>query len=264
MALEIQGCRRFSGRLVIVTGAASGIGAATARRLAAEDAAMVLVDVDEAGLLAIRDDLADVGCACRVVSGSAADPATWASAIEAADDMTGRIDGLFNNAGIMGMLASFKHHDPENFERVLDVNLRSVLLGMQAVIPRMVAQTAGAIVNTTSISACRGMPRFGSYGMTKAAVANITQTAAIELATKGIRVNAVCPGVIDTAIMVEWDNDAGEERAAARRQALGRTIPMRRYGTAEEVGAVVAFLLSDDAVYVTGTSIAVDGGILAR
>lgn len=264
MAMERQKCRRFRGQLAVVTGAANGIGAATARRLAAEGAALVLVDIDEARLVALERQIVDEDGFCRIITGSAAHLETWDSVIDAADAMKGRIDGLFNNAGITGALALFEDYNLEDFERVLDVNLRSVLLGMRTIVPRMIAQKAGSIVNTTSISAIRGMPGFGNYGITKAAIANITQTTAIELAARGVRVNAVCPGVIDTAIMADWEGVVGDQRATARREALTRAIPMRRYGTPEEVGAVVAFLLSEDAAYLTGTSIAVDGGTLAK
>jgi NAD(P)-dependent dehydrogenase (short-subunit alcohol dehydrogenase family) len=256
--------KRFSGRIVIVTGAASGIGAATSRRLLGEGAALVLVDIDEAKLAAMQREVAEAGGACRAIVGSAALSETWTEAVKATDALAGRIDGLFNNAGITGALAPFDRADPQDFERLIDVNLRSVLLGMRAVLPRMLAHGRGAIVNTASISAVRGMPGFSHYGMTKAAVVNVTQTTAIELGARGVRVNAVCPGVIDTSIMADWDRSAGDDKAAARREALVRTIPMRRYGTAEEVGAAVAFLLSDDAAYVTGAALAVDGGTLAR
>jgi len=264
MTIENGNCQRFSGQTVIVTGAASGIGAATARRLVGEGAVVVLVDIDETGLGAIKREVENAGGACRTIVGSAAQTETWTCTLEAASALGRRIDGLFNNAGITGALAPFDRADPEDFERLIDINLRSVLLGMHAVLPEMINQRSGAIVNTASISANRGMPGFSHYGMTKAAVTNLTLTTAIEFAAHGVRVNAVCPGVIATNIMEEWDKRAGDEKAAARREALARTIPMKRYGTAEEVSAVVAFLLSDDAAYVTGASVPVDGGTLAR
>jgi meso-butanediol dehydrogenase/(S,S)-butanediol dehydrogenase/diacetyl reductase len=245
---------RFEGRVALVTGAASGIGAATARRLAAEGARLMLGDVDEAGLAALVAELGDARAAARPTDVSSLREVE--ALTDAAVERFGRLDVVFNNAGI-GAYGRTPDLDPEVWHRTIAVDLDSVFYGCRAAIPHLRAAGGGAIVNTASISGLFADYGLAAYNAAKAAVVNYTRSVAIDHARENIRANAVCPGPIETALTAAL-------RASERfMDSYRELIPMGRMGTAEEVAGVVAFLASDDAAYVTGAALVVDGGVTA-
>jgi len=246
---------RFAGRVVLITGAASGIGAASARRFSAEGAALMLGDVNAEGLASLVKELDSTG----PVAGRTTD----VSSLEQVEALTAeaverfsRLDVVFNNAGI-GAYGKAPDLDPEAWHRTIAVDLDSVFYGCRAAIPRLRASGGGAIVNTASISGLFGDYGLGAYNAAKAAVMNLTRTVALDHAREGIRANAVCPGPIETGLTTALIQNTGIMESYAER------IPMGRIGLADEVAGVVAFLASDDASYITGAGIAIDGGVTA-
>ena len=252
----------LTGRVALITGAAGGIGGAAAARFAALGADLHLVDVDEEGLARSAEAVAATG---RRVTTSTADVTLSADVrgyVEAALREHGRIDAFFNNAGIEGPVATLAEYPEDGFERVVAVNLVGVFLGLRHVLPVMLEQGSGAIVNTGSLASERGLPSSGAYIATKHAVLGLTRTAAAEVAGRGVRVNAVLPGMIDTRML----RDLAQQLAGDLDQGmayLGAAAPAGRTGQPEEVAAVVVFLCSDDASFVHGVGLPVDGGILA-
>ena len=174
----------------------------------------------------------------------------------------GRIDGLFNNAGTEGKIASIENYEEAEFDRLIAINLRSIFLGLRYVIPVMLEQGGGAIVNTGSIASERGLGGACAYNATKHGILGLTRTAAADVASRGVRVNAVLPGVIDTPLLEGMLHTMFNGDVALGKKTLGRVSPQERIGLPREVGEVVAFLLSDSAAFVNGAAWAMDGGVL--
>jgi meso-butanediol dehydrogenase / (S,S)-butanediol dehydrogenase / diacetyl reductase len=248
--------KRFQDKAVLITGAASGIGAATARRFAAEGANLVLADVNGEGAAALARELDASGHTAAGLAVDVRDIAQVGKAVEDTVSRFGRIDVLFNNAGI-GAYGESPDLDPEVWHNVLAIDLHSVFYGTRAAVPHMRRQGSGSIVNTASISGLFGDFGLAAYNAAKGAVVNYTRTAAIDHAKDGIRVNAVCPGPIDTALI------SFTSQFPAITEEWNRNIPMGRVGRAEEVAGAVAFLCSQDASYITGAMLVIDGGLTA-
>jgi meso-butanediol dehydrogenase/(S,S)-butanediol dehydrogenase/diacetyl reductase len=248
------GSQRFAEKVALITGAASGIGAATARRFAAEGARLVLGDIDAEGLSAVSKELGDDVAASRTVDVS--DREQVETLTQLAVDRFGRLDIVFNNAGV-GAYGRTPDLDPAQWHRTIEIDLHSVFYGCRAAIPRLREAGGGVIVNTASISGLRGDYGLAAYNAAKGAVLNYTRTVAIDHARENIRANAICPGPIETALTAAMR--ASDQFMASYREL----IPMGRMGTADEVAGVVAFLASDDAAYVTGAAIVIDGGVTA-
>jgi len=247
----------LAGRVVIVTGAANGIGAACARRLARDGARIALWDVADAAGNALCNELRAAGhdahfAHCDVSSKAAVD-AALATTLAA----FGRVDGLVNNAGIF-RAADFLDVTEEDWDAVIDVNLKGSFLAGQAVARQMVAQGGGAIVNMSSVNGLMAIATIASYNASKGGINQLTRAMALALVEHGVRVNAVAPGTIATDLA----RDAVLTSDAARQRILGRT-PMKRLGEPEEIADVVAFLLSDASSYMTGEIVYADGGRLA-
>jgi NAD(P)-dependent dehydrogenase (short-subunit alcohol dehydrogenase family) len=254
---------RFTGKAVVVTGAGGGIGRATAARLAAEGASLVLVDRVKEALTETREAVERLGAPAVAVE---ADVTRWTDVqryIGAAAERFGGIDGFFNNAGILGAVSPLTEYPESEFDRVLAVNVKGVWLGMKAVAPAMAARGGGAIVNTASIAGLRGSPNLIAYTASKHAVVGLTRSAAIELVRRGIRVNAICPAPIETPMARELEQGFAKGNPARAHERFAASIPMRRFGEPDEVAALVVFLLSSDAAYINGGIYTVDGGSMA-
>lgn len=243
---------RFARRVAVVTGAASGIGAATAQALAREGAHVVVADVDAAGGAAVAGEIGGTFRRTDV-----ADEAQVAALVAETARAQGRLDVLVSNA-FAAAFGAVEHLDVAEWRRSLEVTLTAVFTGLRAVVPVMRAQGGGAVVHVASISGLGGDRGLAAYNAAKAGVVNLTRTAALELAAAGIRVNAVCPGLIDTPAL-----QRALSRFPARAGVARAAVPVGRFGRADEVARAVCFLASDDASYVTGTTLVVDGGLTA-
>lgn len=254
---------RFAGQVAVVTGAARGIGLAAAVGVGREGANVVLVDLAGAPLAEAARAVERAGGRAVCVEADVTRREDVERYVQAAVERFDGIDLFFNNAGVLGVVRPLVEYPEETFDRVIAVNVKGVWLGIRQVAPVMIARGRGAIVNTASIAGLRGTPGLVAYTASKHAVVGLTRTASLELVRHGIRVNAVCPSPVDTAMARVMEEGFDARDPAAAHDRLTRTIPMRRYGTAEEVAALVLFLLSADASYVNGAIYTVDGGAMA-
>ena len=246
-------------KVALVTGAASGIGAATAEIFAEKRANVVVSDIDEEGGRATVERIKSAGGSAMFRRCDVADPEQVQQLINAAVGTNGHIDAAFNNAGVEGEVATTPNFSIENFDLNIDVNLKGVFLCMKYQIAQFLKQgTGGAIVNTASVAGLVGAKGVPAYVAAKHGVVGLTKTAAIEFAKKKIRVNAVCPGGIRTQMLERLIN----EKPWVEKQML-KLQPIGRLGDPREVGKVVVFLCSDDASFVTGHAMPVDGGCVA-
>ena len=254
---------RFAGKVGLVTGGASGLGLAVARALAAEGCGLILVDWDATSLGTAAAALRESGGVAHAVRGDASDPATASSAVALARSEFGRLDVLFNNAGIDPLRArSVLETDVADWDRIMDVNVRSAFVMSQAAIPLM-QMGGGAIVNTASIAGLKPAADEAAYSVSKAAMVSLTGTLALDFAADGIRANCVCPGFMEM-VMTDRRRDLTEEEQAARAEGAAKRVPLGRQGTYEEVAKAVLFLAGPDASYITGAALVVDGGLLLR
>lgn len=245
--------RRFEGRVAIVTGAASGIGEATARRLVNEGASLVLADVAPQPLDEVVDALAAKGGSAVSLCTDVAVAEQVEELVELAIATFGRLDVVINNAGI-SLFGHVTEITAEQWHRVMAVDVDSVFYASRAALPHLIA-TRGCIVNTCSISGLLGDYGLVAYNTAKGAVANLTRSLAIDHASDGVRVNSVCPGGVATPMLARMLERFGEE--------YERLVPMGRAAQPGEIAAAIAFLASDDASYITGHNLVVDGGVTA-
>lgn len=252
---------RFSGQVVLLTGAGNGIGKRALERFIAEGASVVAVDLDARALAATSSEI-DSPRLARLV-GDAADSEHLMAAVALAETRFGGLDVAILNAGIEGACAPIEDYPIEVFDRVMQVNVHGPFLAIQASVPAMIRRGGGAIVLTSSINGRRGFARFGGYAASKQAVQGLALTAAVDLAPHGIRVNSVHPGVTRTRMMSAVESLVAPGEEAAARVTFARLAAQQRYAEPEEIAAVIAFLASRDASYVTGSNYVVDGGFTA-
>jgi NAD(P)-dependent dehydrogenase (short-subunit alcohol dehydrogenase family) len=235
--------KEFADLKIIVTGGAGSIGHATACVLAAKGADILLVDINREGLEQRRAAVAEFGTQVEICHADVSRSEAVQGYVAAARKTFGRIDGLFNNAGTEGKVASIENYEEAEFDRLMAVNLRSIFLGMRHVIPVMLAQGGGAVVNTGSIASERGLAGACAYNATKHGVIGLTRTAAADVGARGVRVNAVMPGVIDTPLLEAMLKTLFNGDVELGKRTLGRIAPLERIGQPREVAEAVAFLL---------------------
>lgn len=246
----------FTGKVALVTGAASGMGLATAKAFAEAGAGVVLADYKEEAVKVETQKLVAAGHKAIAVRCDVSDDAQVAAMVDRAIAEFGRLDAAFNNAGVMARIAPTSESTREEWDRVIGINLRGVWACMKYELRQMQRQGSGAIVNNASVGALTGNPGIGSYIASKHGVVGLTRTAALEYIQHGIRVNAVNPGLIDTQIA--RDVVAGNEEAY---NEMAKHVPIRRAGRPEEIAAAVLWLCSPGASYVVGHALTVDGGM---
>jgi len=246
---------RLAGKVVLISGGARGQGAAEAKLCVDEGASVVLGDVLDDEGKAVAESL---GAAARYLHLDVTEEADWTAAVATATDEFGRLDGLVNNAGVF-VIMPMVMTSTEEYERVIRINQLGVFLGMKAVTPVLAGQQSGSIVNISSVAGLIGSQGTIAYTASKFAVRGMTKVAAMELATLGVRVNSVHPGIIDTPmfkVITQFGDEVTDQVKAG--------IPMGRVASADEVGQLVLFLLSDESSYCTGSEFVVDGGMTAR
>jgi NAD(P)-dependent dehydrogenase (short-subunit alcohol dehydrogenase family) len=253
----------LKGRIALITGGAGMIGHASAMTLAAAGADVMLVDINTEALAARRGAVAALGVRVETCVADVSRAKDVASYVDRTLGVFGRIDLFFNNAGIEGKLGPTHEYDEAEFDRIIAVNLKGIFLGLRHVLPVMLRQGRGAVVNTGSIASERGLAGACAYNASKHAVIGLTRTAASEVGARGVRVNAVMPGVIDTPLLEAMLRMMFAGDVAAGKKVLGKVATQDRIGTPAEVAEVVTFLLSDAASFVNGAAWAVDGGALA-
>ena len=253
----------FTGKVALITGGGNGIGRATALGFADRGAAVVVVDLDsDAAAETVRLITEDNKTAFDVCADVTRTSDVQAY-VEAAIQKYGRIDCFFNNAGIEGRVAPTAEYDEDVFDKVIAVNIKGVFLGLRHVLPVMLEQGAGTVVNMASIAGLVGSPGMPAYVASKHAVIGLTKVAAGEVSSEGVRVNAVCPGPIDTRMIHELAAQVNADDPSAVRTSYESSIPLGRFGKATEVANVVLFLCSDLSSNVTGAQYVVDGGRVA-
>jgi NAD(P)-dependent dehydrogenase (short-subunit alcohol dehydrogenase family) len=247
---------RFKDKVVLITGAAGGIGSETAKRFSSEGAKIVLVDLDQEGSEKAAKELNLSADDYLVVKADVTKEADVKNYVKETKDRFGKIDVFFNNAGIEAKYESIMETDSDAMEMVLDVNLKGVYYGLKHVLKVMTEQGSGSIINTASVAGMIGFPNMAPYVASKHGVIGLTKTAALEVAAKKVRVNAICPAPVDTEMMenIEETSDMGQDD-------FNKSIPLGRYAKAKEIAALVAFLGSDDASYITGSAYTIDGAM---
>jgi NAD(P)-dependent dehydrogenase (short-subunit alcohol dehydrogenase family) len=249
----------ISGKTAVVTGGASGIGRATAMRFAEEGATVAVVDVaEDAGSQTVQA-ITEMGGEAKFYRADVSSEDDWKTLVEDVVADFGSIDFLHNNAGIEGTQAPLVEQTEEDWDRVVDINMKGVFFGLKHVIPQMREQGGGAIVNTSSVAGLVGYQNIAPYVASKHGVVGLTKSAALEHATENIRVNSVNPGVVDTPMVQRYIGDDEE----ARKQ-FEASEPVGRFADPEEIASAVVFLCSEDASFITGYPLAVDGALTAQ
>jgi len=254
--------KKLEGKVVVITGATGGIGQATANLFVSEGAKVILIDLSQERLDTIIDSLGSenaLGIAGNVTNGM-----DFKNAAKKGASTFGKIDSVFLNAGVEGPVKPLTEYPEEDFENVMNVNVRGVFLGLKYSIPHLKRAGGGSIVITSSLGGLRGMPKISGYIASKHAVVGLMKSAALELASSGIRVNTINPAPIATRMIESLEEGFSTGSIDSVKQKMQKSVPLRRYGKPEEVAQLALFLCSDNASYITGNSYPIDGGSSAK
>jgi 3alpha(or 20beta)-hydroxysteroid dehydrogenase len=254
---------RFEDKVAIVTGAAGDIGSAAITRFAAEGARVVAVDFNATALDGLLNDLQAQDFKCIGVVADVTSETDVEHYVESACAEFGGVDVLFNNAGMEGECSDISECELDDFDRVMAVNVRGVLLGMKYVVPAMQRRGGGAIINTASVAGMSGAPGFTAYCASKHAVIGLTRSVAMQQGVNNIRVNAVCPSAMTGRMMSAIEQKMMPDDAAGAQATLEAMVPMGRYANAQDVVSMVMHLCSDEASFLNGGVYPVDGGVTA-
>jgi len=249
----------FKDKVALVTGAASGLGLATAKAFAESGAAVVLADWNENAVRSAAEELANKGHKTLAIQCDVADDAHVEAMVDQTVATFGRLDAAYNNAGVQNTVAEAADATRDDFDRVISINLRGVWSCMKFELRQMLKQEGGAIVNCSSIGGLVGGPKRGTYQASKHGVLGLTKSAALDYAARGIRINAVCPGIIHTSML-----DRMMATQADALNAMLKDVPIGRLGRPEEIASAVLWLCSDAASLMVGHALVVDGGYTIR
>lgn len=251
---------RLAGKVALITGASGGIGLAMSKRFIAEGAKVMLADIDEE---ALQKAVASLGEASAYVVADVSRAADNEAMVKRCQEQFGGLDIFVANAGIEGKIVPIPDYDEETFDKVMAVNVKGVWLGLKYALPAIAARGGGSVVITSSLAGVIGAPGFSAYIASKHAVIGLARTAALEFADKGVRVNTINPGPVDTRMMRSIESMAvgGDAEAAAKaKDQFSAPIPLKRYATPEEIANLALFLASDESSYITGQIHLIDGG----
>lgn len=253
---------RLEGKVAVITGAASGIGRATAQLFASEGAFLVLADIDDKAGRMVEEAIRSSGGRAVFKHADVSVAKDARSMVEEAVERYGRLDILFNNAGVEGVISGIADYPEEQFDRVIAVNLKGVWLGVKYAAPIMARQGGGSIINMASITGIVGYPGMSAYCASKGGVIALTRAVAVEYAERNVRVNCIAPGTVETPMTRRIKSSL--EKFPELTGVFAKASPMGRPATPEEVARTALFLASDDSSYITGTCIVVDGGYTAQ
>lgn len=253
--MEGHALGRLDNKVAVITGGAGGIGKTTAELFLKEGAKVILVDLMQESLEKTIDELQGYG-SVTIVQADVSKEEDVARYVKTAIDQHGTIDIFFNNAGIEGKVAPITEQKVEDFDKVINVNVRGVFLGLKHVLPVMIKQSSGSIINTSSVAGLSGSPNVSPYIASKHAVVGLTKAAAVEAAGANVRVNSIHPSPVNTRMMRSLEEGLEVEQAT-----LAQSIPLKRYGEPIDIAHLVLFLASDESSFITGVQYRVDGGM---
>ena len=254
---------KLVGKVAIVTGGAGGIGKETAKLFLQEGAKVLLVDLSDEALLRTKEELDNYG-EIITVKADVSQESDTINYVKKAVEQFERIDIFFNNAGIEGRVAPLVEQTIEDFDKVMNVNVRGVFLGLKHVLPVMIKQGNGSIINTSSVAGLMGWAGITPYVASKHAVIGLTKNASLEAASANVRVNSIHPAPVNTRMMRSVEEGASPGSAEAAKDAITKDIPIGRYGETSDIAKLVLFLASDDSTFITGSQYRVDGGLGAK